>query len=158
MFPAPRTELRCDTAEMPARARSPKLGYALAAAPALPGGLWSAAGLAAIGCFFVVRAYHPGGLDGVGVAEAFGAAATFAVYLFASEQAGHRYEPVTILVWGFGLASVFWLITQPAWSCPLHPLSCGRNLAFALYIVIGRTPVPFSAMLAAARLSPASAV
>src|SRR5437764_9862084 len=86
---------------------------------ALPGGLWSAAGLAAIGCFFVVRAYHPGGLDGVGVAEAFGAAATFAVYLFASEQAGHRYEPVTILVWGFGLASVFWLITQPAWSFPL---------------------------------------
>src|SRR2546421_599327 len=35
---------------------------------ALPGGLWSAAGLAAIGCFFVVRAYHPGGLDRVGVA------------------------------------------------------------------------------------------
>jgi drug/metabolite transporter (DMT)-like permease len=46
---------------------------------ALPGGLWSAAGLAACGCFFVVRAYHPGSLDGVGVAEAFGAAITFAI-------------------------------------------------------------------------------
>lgn len=123
---------------------------------ALPGGLWSAAGLAAIGCFFVVRAYHPGGLDGVGVAEAFGAAATFAVYLFASEQAGHRYEPVTILVWGFGLASVFWLITQPAWSFPLHPLSSGRNLAFALYIVIGGTLIPFACMIAAVRHLPAS--
>ena len=123
---------------------------------ALPGGLWSAAGLATIGCFFVVRAYHPGGLDGVGVAEAFGAAATFAVYLFASEQAGHRYEPVTILVWGFGLASVFWLITQPAWSFPLHPLSSGRNLAFALYIVIGGTLVPFACMIAAVRHLPAS--
>jgi drug/metabolite transporter (DMT)-like permease len=123
---------------------------------ALPGGLWSAAGLAAVGCFFVVGAFHPGALDGVGVAEAFGAAATFAVYLFASEQAGHRYEPVTILVWGFGLASVFWLITQPAWSFPLHPLSSGRNLAFAVYIVIGGTLIPFACMVAAVRHLPAS--
>lgn len=123
---------------------------------ALPAGLWRAAGLAAIGCFFVVHAYRPGALDGVGVAEAFAAAATFAVYLFASEQAGHRYEPATILLWGFGLASVFWLITQPAWSFPLHPLSSGRNLAFALYIVIGGTLVPFGCMIAAVRHLPAS--
>lgn len=123
---------------------------------ALPAGLWRAAGLAAIGCFFVVHAYQPGALDGVGVAEAFAAAATFAVYLFASEQAGHRYEPATILLWGFGLASVFWLITQPAWSFPLHPLSSGRNLAFALYIVIGGTLVPFGCMIAAVRHLPAS--
>jgi drug/metabolite transporter (DMT)-like permease len=122
----------------------------------LPGGLWSAAGLAAVGCFFVVGAYHPGALDGVGVAAAFGAAATFAVYLFASEQAGHRYEPVTTLVWGFGLASVFWLITQPPWSFPLDPLSSGRNPAFASYIVIGGTLVPFACMIAAVRHLPAS--
>jgi drug/metabolite transporter (DMT)-like permease len=124
-------------------------------ARALPRGLWSAAGLAAAGCFFIVGAYQPGALDGVGVAEAFGAAATFAVYLFASEQAGHRYEPVTTLVWGFGLASVFWLITQPAWSFPVHALSSGRNLAFALYIVIGGTLVPFACMIAAVRHLPA---
>jgi drug/metabolite transporter (DMT)-like permease len=104
----------------------------------------------------VVGAYHPGALDGVGVAEAFGAAATFAVYLFASEQAGQRYEPVTTLVWGFGLASVFWLITQPAWSFPLHPLSSGRNLAFAIYILIGGTLIPFACMIAAVRHLPAS--
>jgi drug/metabolite transporter (DMT)-like permease len=122
----------------------------------LPAGLWSAAGLAAVGCFFVVGAYHPGSLDGVGVAEAFGAAVTFAVYLFASEQAGHRYAPVTTLVWGFGLASVFWLITQPAWSFPLQPLSSGRNLAFAIYIVFGGTLVPFACMIAAVRHLPAS--
>lgn len=122
----------------------------------LPGGLWSAAGLAAIGCFFVVHAYEPGALDGVGVAEAFGAAATFAIYLFASEQAGHRYEPATTLVWGFALASVFWLITQPVWSFPLHPLSSARNLAFALYIVIGGTLLPFACMIASVRHLPAS--
>jgi drug/metabolite transporter (DMT)-like permease len=123
---------------------------------ALPGGLWSAAALAATGCFFVVRAYHPGALDGVGVAEAFGAAVTFAVYLFASEQAGHRYQPATTLVWGFGLASLFWLITQPAWSFPLDPLSSTRNALFAAYIVIGGTLVPFACMIAAVRHLPAS--
>jgi drug/metabolite transporter (DMT)-like permease len=122
----------------------------------LPGGLWGAAGLAAVGCFFVVRAYQPGGLDGIGIAEAFGAAITFAIYLYTSEQAGHRYPPATVLVWGFGLASVFWLITQPVWSFPLHVFSSPRDAAFALYVVIGGTLVPFACMITAVRHLPAA--
>jgi drug/metabolite transporter (DMT)-like permease len=122
----------------------------------LPGGLWSAALLAAVGCFFVVRAYHPGGLDGVGIAEAFGAAVTFAVYVFASEQAGHRYEPATTLAWGFGLSTLFWLVVQPLWSFPLHALSSPRNIAFAAYVVIGGTLVPFACMITAVRHLPAA--
>lgn len=123
---------------------------------ALPGGLWSAAALSVIGCFFVVGAYHPGSLDGVGVAEAFGATATFAIYLFASEKLGQRYEPATTLAWGFGLSSLFWLITQPAWTFPLHALSGTRNLAFAAYVVIGGTLIPFACMIAATRHLPAA--
>src|SRR5436190_3616126 len=42
--------------------------------------LWGAVGLSAVGCFFVVRAYHASSLDAVGVAAAFGAAVTFAIY------------------------------------------------------------------------------
>jgi drug/metabolite transporter (DMT)-like permease len=68
----------------------------------LPRGLWGAAALSAVGCFLVVRAYDPGALDALGLLEALGAAITFAVYLYASEQAGHRYSPATILVWGSG--------------------------------------------------------
>jgi drug/metabolite transporter (DMT)-like permease len=122
---------------------------------ALPRGLWSAAALSAAGCFLIVRAYRPGGLDGVGIAEAFGAAVTFAIYLYASEQAGHRYRPATTLAWGFGLASVFWLITQPPWSFPLHAISTPRNAAFAAYVVIGGTLIPFACMIAAVRHVPA---
>jgi drug/metabolite transporter (DMT)-like permease len=122
---------------------------------ALPGGLWSAALLAAFGCFLVVGAYHPGALDGVGVAEAFAAAITFAIYLFASEQAGHRYHPATTLAWGFGLSSLFWLATQPLWTFPFHVLSTPRNLAFAVYVVIGGTLIPFACMVAAVRHVPA---
>jgi drug/metabolite transporter (DMT)-like permease len=122
---------------------------------ALPAGLWSAAALSAVGCFFVVRAYRPGSLDAVGVIEAFAAAVTFAVYLFASEQAGHRYAPATTLVWGFGLACIFWLITQPLWSFPLHVLSSPRDAAFAAYVVVGGTLVPFACMITAVRHLPA---
>ena len=123
---------------------------------ALPKGLWGAAGMAAVGCFFVVGAYHPGGLDGLGIAAAFGAAVTFAVYLFGSEQAGQRYPAATTLVWGFGLSTVFWLITQPIWTFPLHALSSGRNAAYAAYVVIGGTLIPFACMISAVRHLPAA--
>jgi drug/metabolite transporter (DMT)-like permease len=122
---------------------------------ALPRGLWSAAALSAAGCFLVVGAYHPGALDGIGIIEAVGAAVTFAVYLFASEQAGHRYSPATTLTWGFGVASLFWLVSQPPWSFPLHALHSPRNVAFAAYVVVGGTLLPFGCMIAALRHLPA---
>src|SRR5215213_9987988 len=68
--------------------------------------LWGAAVLSVIGCFLVVQAWNPGAIDGLGLLAAFGAAVTFAIYLYSSEQAGHRYEPVTTLVWGFGFAVI----------------------------------------------------
>jgi drug/metabolite transporter (DMT)-like permease len=121
----------------------------------LPRTLWGAAALAAIGCFFVVGAYDPSSLDALGIVAAFGAAITFAIYLFSSEQAGQRYPAATTLVWGFGLSSVFWLITQPVWSFPLHALDNGRNAAFAAYVVIGGTLIPFACMITAVRHLPA---
>jgi drug/metabolite transporter (DMT)-like permease len=123
---------------------------------ALPRGLWSAAGLSLVGCSLVVRAYNPGSLDGVGLVEAAGAAVTFAIYLFASEQAGQRYAPATTLAWGLGMSSLFWAITQPLWSFPLHALSSPRNIAFAAYVVVGGTLLPFGCMFAAVRHLPAS--
>jgi drug/metabolite transporter (DMT)-like permease len=123
---------------------------------ALPRGLWSAAGLALLGCFFVVGAYDPGALDAVGLAAAAGAAVTFAIYLFASEQAGQRYAPATTLLWAFGMSSVFWAITQPLWSFPTDAFASPRNLAFAVYVIVGGTLVPFACMFAAVRHLPAA--
>src|SRR3954447_16594123 len=57
--------------------------------------LWGAVALSIVGCALVVQAYEPGSLDGPGVAYAAGAAATFAIYMIASERAGHHYESVT---------------------------------------------------------------
>jgi drug/metabolite transporter (DMT)-like permease len=122
---------------------------------ALPRGLWAAAGLALLGCFFVVRAYDPTALDGLGLLAAAGAAVTFAMYLFAGEQAGQRYVPATTLLWGFGFSALFWLVTQPLWSFPLHPLHGPRNIGFAVYVVVGGTLAPFGCMFAAVRHLPA---
>jgi drug/metabolite transporter (DMT)-like permease len=123
---------------------------------ALPSGLWSAAALSSAGCFLVVGAYDPSGLNGVGILAAFGSTVTFAVYLFAGERLGRRYQPATTLAWGLGLSSAFWLVTQPLWTFPWHILDSPRNAAYAAYVVIGGTLVPFGCMIAATRHIPAA--
>jgi drug/metabolite transporter (DMT)-like permease len=119
-------------------------------------GLWGAAVLSLAGCFLVVRAYDVGGLDWLGLAAAFGAAVTFAIYLVGSERAGRRYEPVTTLAWAFGFATLFWLVAQPLWSFPYHRFDSVGNLALGLGVAVVGTLLPFMAMVAAVRHIPAS--
>ena len=118
--------------------------------------LWGAAVLSVIGCFLVVQAWNPGAIDGVGLLAAFGAAITFAIYLYSSEQAGHRYEPVTTLVWGFGFASLFWLVVQPPWSFPFAEFSSAENIALGLGVAVIGTLLTFVCIVAALRHVPAS--
>ena len=118
--------------------------------------LWGAAVLSVIGCFLVVQAWNPGAIDGLGLLAAFGAAVTFAIYLYSSEQAGHRYEPVTTLVWGFGFASLFWLVVQPPWSFPFAEFTSAENIALGLGVAVIGTLLPFVCIVAALRHVPAS--
>jgi drug/metabolite transporter (DMT)-like permease len=118
--------------------------------------LWGAAVLSVIGCFLVVQAWNPGAIDGLGLLAAFGAAITFAIYLYSSEQAGHRYEPVTTLVWGFGFASLFWLVVQPPWSFPFAEFTSAENIALGLGVAVIGTLLPFVCIVAALRHVPAS--
>jgi drug/metabolite transporter (DMT)-like permease len=118
--------------------------------------LWGASALSVLGCFLVVEAWNPGAIDGLGLLAAFGAAITFAIYLYSSQQAGHHYEPVTTLVWAFGFASLFWLIVQPPWTFPFHDFDSARNLALGLGVAIIGTLLPFVCIVAALRHVPAS--
>jgi drug/metabolite transporter (DMT)-like permease len=59
-------------------------------------------------------------------------------------------------VWGFGLSTLFWLVIQPIWTFPLHTLSSGSNAAYAAYVVIGGTLIPFACMITAVRHLPAA--
>jgi drug/metabolite transporter (DMT)-like permease len=118
--------------------------------------LWGASALSVLGCFLVVQAWNPGAIDALGLLAAFGAAITFAIYLYSSQQAGHHYEPVTTLVWGFGFASLFWLVVQPPWSFPFSDFASAGNLALGLGVAVIGTLLPFVCIVAALRHVPAS--
>ena len=117
--------------------------------------LWGAAALSVAGCFLVVRAYDADQLDALGIAAAFAAAITFAVYLVASERAGRRHAPVTTLVWAFGFASLFWAVVQPLWSFPAGEFDGARNVGLALGVAVVGTLIPFVLMVSAVRHIPA---
>jgi drug/metabolite transporter (DMT)-like permease len=118
-------------------------------------GLWGAAALSALGCFLVVRAYDVGALDALGIAAAFGAAITFAIYLVGSEQLGRRYEPVTTLVYAFGFATVLWAVAQPVWAFPFDRFDSLENVLYGLGVAVVGTLVPFVLMVSAVRHIPA---
>jgi drug/metabolite transporter (DMT)-like permease len=122
----------------------------------LPRSLWAAVALSVAGCFLVVRAYDAGALDARGIAAAFVAAVSFAIYLVASERSGHRHEPATTLAWGFGFASLFWAIAQPLWSFPLDEFDSIRPVALGLGVAVIGTLLPFALMVTAVRHIPAS--
>jgi drug/metabolite transporter (DMT)-like permease len=121
----------------------------------LAAGLWGAVALSAIGCFLVVRAYDPGSLDALGVAAAFGAMVTFAIYMVGSERAGHTLEPVTTLFWAFGFATLFWTVVLPWWSFPFGELDSAANALLAAGVVVVGTLLPFICMVSALRHVPA---
>jgi drug/metabolite transporter (DMT)-like permease len=113
--------------------------------------LWGAVGLSIAGCALVVRAYDPGSLDGLGVAAAGGAMLGFAIYMVASERAGHHYESVTTLLWAFAFASLFWAVVQPWWNFPFNR----TNVLLALAVILVGTLLPFICVVAALRHLPA---
>jgi drug/metabolite transporter (DMT)-like permease len=112
--------------------------------------------LSVVGCFFVVRAYDPGSLDALGVAAAFGAMVTFAIYMVGSERAGHSHEPVTTLFWAFGFATLLWTLVLPWWSFPFDRLGSAENALLAAGVVVVGTLLPFICMVSALRHVPAA--
>lgn len=120
--------------------------------------LWGAVGLSIAGCFFVVRAYDPGLLDGVGILAAFGAMLTFAIYMVSSERAGRDYEPVSTLLWAFAFATLFWAIVQPWWGFPLELFDSARDVLLGLGVIVIGTLLPFICVVAALRHLPAPRV
>jgi drug/metabolite transporter (DMT)-like permease len=119
-------------------------------------GLWGAVALSVAGCFFVVRAYDAGSIDGLGVLAALAAAVAFAVYMVGSERAGHAHEPVTTLVWAFGFATLFWAVAAPPWSFPFGELDGLWPALLALGVVVVGTLLPFTFMVTAVRHVPAA--
>jgi drug/metabolite transporter (DMT)-like permease len=114
-------------------------------------------GIAALaGTVMVTRAWDVGSLDLFGLAAGLGAAVTFAAYLLMGENLTRRLSAVTLLTYGFLVASVFWAFTQPLWGFPKN-ISTKAWLEL-LWVGVGGTMIPFLATMAALKRAPAGVV
>ena len=119
--------------------------------------VWAGLALALAGLALVGQVWKGFNLDGLGVLAAFGAAAALAVYYLLGDVQVRRPEPrdpVSLTMWGFGAAALFWCFAQPWWSFPWsdltgdgYPLGTeGTGVPIWIlcaYMVILGTVVPF---------------
>jgi drug/metabolite transporter (DMT)-like permease len=130
--------------------------------------IWAALALSILGIALLVELWSGLTLDGLGVAAALGSAVTFAVYILSAERAVTRRDPLSLVCYGFLLASIFWAILQPWTSFPIKRVDesvslLGRleDLSLPVWLLMGwmvvlGTIVPFALLAAALRHIPAS--
>jgi drug/metabolite transporter (DMT)-like permease len=132
--------------------------------------VWAALALALVGLSVMVDVWGGVPLNTAGVVLSFISAATFAAYLLLAEHAVGRRDPLSLLVYGFLFASLFWAVAQPWWSFPRDELgetiSLLGNLGgtelpawlLVLAIVVVGTIVPFTLMVGSLQHLPATTV
>jgi drug/metabolite transporter (DMT)-like permease len=88
--------------------------------------VWLGLFVALAGLAMVAEVWQGFTLNALGVAAAFGAAASLALYFLVGDALVRRPEardPVSLTMWGFGAASLFWAVVQPWWSFPWQELT-----------------------------------
>jgi drug/metabolite transporter (DMT)-like permease len=125
--------------------------------------VWAALALALSGLALVVQIWRGITLDGVGVTAALAAAVTLALYILVAERGVGTRDPVSLSLYGFLFAALFWAIVEPLWSFPTElvarDVSLLGNLAgldlpmWALvgWVIVLGTIVPFGLVTAALR-------
>jgi drug/metabolite transporter (DMT)-like permease len=125
--------------------------------------IWMALALSLAGLVLIVELWKGLVLSGPGVAAAFGAAVTYAVYVLLAERAVIARDPISLSAYGFLFASIFWAVVQPWWSFPhgvagrrvslLGHLSASHVPVWALmtWMVVLGTIVPFGLVVGALR-------
>jgi drug/metabolite transporter (DMT)-like permease len=133
--------------------------------------LWYALALSLAGLSLVVELWGGFSLDGVGVAACLVAAVSYAVYVLLAERSlGRGRDVLSLLAWGFVVATLFWTVVQPWWSFPFELLDDSVSLlgrleevslpvwALLLSVIVLGTFVPFILMLSALHHLPATRV
>ena len=107
--------------------------------------VWLALLLALAGLALVLDVRERSSLPEAGVVFALLAAFSYAFYLLLAERALPRRDALTLLVWGFGFASLFWAGLVPWWSFP------GRLVSERVSLLgrLAHTQLPVSLLLAA---------
>jgi drug/metabolite transporter (DMT)-like permease len=130
--------------------------------------MWAAIALSLIGLIFVAKVWEGFTFDLVGTLGALGAAVALAVYFLMSQSQGAKRSAQAMVVWGMGVAGLFWSIVLPIWNFPTHIFTTSINLqgrfsdystpgwVLIAYIIIFGTMVPYLLVVGGIRLLSAS--
>ncbi|MEY3407683.1 MAG: hypothetical protein RL038_744, partial [Actinomycetota bacterium] len=82
---------------------------------------WLGLAIALTGLTLITEVWTGFSLNIIGVMAALGAAVALAIYYVVGEKVLHQPEPrdpLSLTMWGFAFATLFWAIFQPWWSFP----------------------------------------
>jgi len=128
--------------------------------------VWLALLIAILGLALVAEVWRGFSFDAVGLIAALGAALALSTHYLITDRQMRVAQPrdaVSLTMWGFGFASLFWVITQPWWAFPwsdfsgnsdpiLGPVIGNRPLWFlSAWMIILGTVVPFWLVVASMR-------
>lgn len=120
--------------------------------------LWLAAALTLLGCYLVVGAYDASllALNLGGIPYAVLAMLTFVFYFLLMERLLVRLSVWTLLVYGFGAATLAWLVARPLWTLPWDLVARPENLALLAGVIAFGTTLPFALIFVSVSLIPAA--
>lgn len=104
--------------------------------------VWLALMIALLGLALVAEVWRGFTFDAIGLIAALGAAFALTAYYLLTDRQVRQPAPrdaVSLTLWGFGFAALFWVIVQPWWSFPWSEFSGTSDPA--LGSIIGDRPL-----------------
>jgi drug/metabolite transporter (DMT)-like permease len=116
--------------------------------------IWLGLALALGGLALVAQVWKGFTLDGVGFAFALGATFSLIIYYLVGEKASRNRDSVSLIMWGFAIASIFWALAFPWNTFPwakltgtVEPFVDSATIVplwtLISYMVVGGTVIPF---------------
>jgi drug/metabolite transporter (DMT)-like permease len=117
--------------------------------------MWIAIALSLLGLIMVAKVWQGFSFDLIGTFGALGAALALAVYFLMSQSQGTKRSAQAMVVWGMGIAGLFWSLVLPIWNFPTEIFKTEINLQgrfsdysapgwlLIAYIIIFGTMVPY---------------
>jgi drug/metabolite transporter (DMT)-like permease len=117
--------------------------------------MWVAIALSLLGLIMVAKVWQGFSFDLIGTFGALGAALALAVYFLMSQSQGTKRSAQAMVVWGMGIAGLFWSLVLPIWNFPTEIFTTEINLQgrfsdfsapgwlLIAYIIVFGTMVPY---------------
>ena len=132
--------------------------------------IWVALALSLVGLSLIVDVRAGGVVSTAGIVFSLAAAIAYMTYILLAEHAVGERDAVSLLMWGFAFAAIFWAVIAPWWSFPVdlvtRDVSLLGNLAdhelpvwtLMTWMVFLGTIIPFFLLVSALRHLPATRV